>query len=68
MPHFVFELDCGGYVGTRKYTSEMYVCRTSVAEKLDQARVFNTAAAATRSGRDAGFDGKAARVMLSIQS
>lgn len=50
MSHFVFKLDSGGFVGTRKNNGRMYESRPSAVAELSEARVFNTKAAASRAG------------------
>lgn len=66
MAHFVFALDSGGYVGTRKNNGRMYESRPSAASGLSDARVFNTRAAATRAGGALGQAGQAVEVCVCL--
>lgn len=65
MSHFVFETDDGRYVSTRKSTGRVYECRVTLSD-LDGARIFNTKAAATNSGNQAGVNGMAKPVQLTV--
>jgi hypothetical protein len=55
LAHFVYRLSGGGFAGTRKSTGpRSYTARISKARTLDDARVFNTKAAATNAGSALG--------------
>lgn len=62
--HWVFRLKPGGYVGTRKNNGRLYESRPSAAATLDEARVFNTKASASRAGRALGAEGEAVAVTV----
>lgn len=64
MGHFVFELARGGYVGTRKNNGQLYESRPTAAAMLEEARIFNTKAAASRAGNALGKPGQARAVRL----
>lgn len=64
MAHFVYKLDAGGYVGTRKNNGRQYESRPSASDGIGQARVFNTRAAATRAGSALGLRGAVVEVSL----
>lgn len=66
MSHFVFQLDGGGFVGTRKNNGRMYESRPSASQELRDARVFNTKAAATRAGSALGEAGEAKEVWICV--
>jgi hypothetical protein len=66
MAHFVFAIDGGGYVGTRKNNGKLYESRPSAAADITEARVFNTKAAASRAGGSLGQQGKALAVSLTV--
>lgn len=66
MSHFVFALDGGGYVGTRKNNGRMYESRPTASPTLSEARVFNTKAAATRAGSALGACGVAREVSVAL--
>ena len=65
MAHYVFRIDGGGYVGTRKNNGRMYESRPSASDGLAHARVFNTKAAATRAGNALGESGESVEVVIS---
>ena len=67
MSHYVFKLDRGGYVGTRKNNGRMYESRPTSSDDLSDARVFNTKAAASRAGSALGEHGKAVFVALVME-
>jgi hypothetical protein len=67
MSHFVFALDGGGYVGTRKNNGRMYESRPSASPALSEARVFNTRAAASRAGSALGENGHAHKVFICLE-
>lgn len=66
MSHFVFRLERGGYVGTRKNNGRMYESRPSAVAELSEARVFNTKAAASRAGSALGQSGEAREVWVCL--
>lgn len=68
MSHYVFKLDRGGYVGTRKKNGRMYESRPTSSDDLSDARVFNTKAAASRAGSALGEHGEAALVTITVHS
>jgi len=67
MSHFVFALDGGGYVGTRKNNGRMYESRPSASPTLSEARVFNTRAAATQAGAALRQSGHAHEVFICLE-
>lgn len=66
MSHFVFQLESGGYVGTRKNNGRMYESRPSASQELSDARVFNTKAAASRAGSALGEAGEPREVWICL--
>lgn len=58
--HYVFKTNTGLFVGTRKETGEGYARRVTLVTSRDEARVFNTKAAATNAA--AGHEGEAKQV------
>lgn len=64
--HYVFRIDGGGYVGTRKNNGRLYESRPSSAMQISDARVFNTKAAASRAGGALGVSGDAKPVIVSL--
>ena len=65
MSHFVFETTDGQYISTRKNTGRGYEARVTLSN-LDGARIFNTKAAASNAGNQAGVDGKVLPVALTV--
>ena len=64
--HWVFQLDEGGFVGTRKNNGRLYESRPTAADGLNEARVFNTKAAASRAGSALGEYGSAVAITLMV--
>lgn len=60
--HYVFKTRDGRYIGTRKETGEGYARRVTLVDS-DNARVFNTKAAATNAAKGQ-LDGEALPVAV----
>lgn len=54
MPFFVAVNEEGEFLTNRKATNHMYVSRSTWMEGIENAKIFSTKAAATRSGNDNG--------------
>lgn len=75
MAHFVYAIPCKPgtrgltqYVGTRQNNGVMYESRVTTTPHLTEARVFNTAGAASNAGRRVDERGKAVPVTIVIDT
>lgn len=64
--HYVFKTNSDRFVGVRKETGNLYEKRPTLVADIDDARIFNTKAAATNAGKAAGHGGRALPVSISL--